>query len=445
MNEFVKELPKIPLIKENIYGAPPEPGIYIFMNGQGDPHYVGKSVSLRDRLKSYISPAVIGKTKEMVKESSFFTIIRVNSELESLLLEAKLIKMLIPKYNIELKDDKHPLYIKITRDAYPRVITARKSDLESDLASYGPFPSSFIVKNFLKKIRRIIPYSDHQLGKKACLYNQIGLCSPCPNVIEALTDPHEKKKFHKIYKKNIRLIKDILDGKIDKVYEHFRRKMTQFSLKSDFENAIKMRDQLRNLEYITQSITAPREFLKNPNLLNNIRAEESEDISMMLAPYFGKRKYKRVECYDIAHLGGSKPTASMVTFVDGEADKGLYRRFKIDKSSGGDDYKSLKEVAVRRSKHLQDWGEPDLMIIDGGKGQVTEFTKVFQKYDIPIVGLAKRFETVIIPIDTAKKLFHEVRLRQGKLRNYFQRIRNEAHRFARRYHHHLVEKEYKIV
>ncbi len=448
--KFENSLSKIALTRENVLNAPQEPGIYIFWKDENIPQYVGKSISLKNRLLSYLAQPLETKTREMVKGSNSFSYIRVGSELESLLLEAKLIRLLTPKYNIELKDDKNPLYIKITKDQFPLILTARrKEENEKNLSFYGPFPSSTIVKKVLKMIRRIIPFATHLPQKRVCLYSQIGLCNPCPSYINNIDDLKMQKDMKKTYLRNIRLIKNILDGKINNVNLSLQKEMEVYSRREDYENAARVRNQIRNLEYISQSIQNPMEFIKNPNLLADIRNKEEEELEYIINHFFTPRIIKRIECYDIAHLAGTNPTASMVTFINGESDKNLYRRFRIDPKNGGNDVGSLREVAKRRLRHLGDpsedgtgWGRPDLMIIDGGKGQVTAFMEQFKNEGIPIIGLAKRFETFVIPVsDGMGPSFKLIRLKRGPLLDLVQRIRNEAHRFARSYHHKLINKQ----
>ena len=184
---------KSPLNKKQITKSPETPGIYMFWNITEKPIYVGKSNSLKKRLASYLSSHLLAKTSQMIGEAKFFSVVRTNSELEALLLEAKLVKYLKPKYNIQLKDDKHPLYIRITSEDYPQILTARRIDEEKEsLAFYGPFPSSSNVKSVLKMLRRIIPYAQHKVTKRACFYSQIGLCKPCPSVIEKEKDITKK-------------------------------------------------------------------------------------------------------------------------------------------------------------------------------------------------------------------------------------------------------------
>jgi excinuclease ABC subunit C len=330
----------------------------------------------------------------------------------------------MPKYNSASKDDKHPLYIKITKEKYPRVITVRKNDDIPTLSLFGPFPSSTSVYSVLRMLRRIFPFSDHKLGKRACIYSHMGLCVPCPNTI---TTKEEETK----YLKNIKSIKAILSGRIKTVQSQLDTEMKAFSTKENFEEANKVLDQIQKLDYITQSRIPSESYLENPNLNEDIRTKEIAHLKSLLISYFSSiGSLERIECYDIAHLAGSSPTASMVTFIGGEPDKSLYRHFRIKKARGGDDYDSLAEVAKRRKKYFGSWGKPDLIIVDGGKGQVTAFNK--EIIDIPVIGIAKRVETLIVGKN-------QIRL-NGLGLNLIQRLRDEAHRFARVYHHKLVSK-----
>lgn len=415
MNSLSKQLRKLP----------EDPGVYFFWQ-KGTPIYIGKAKNLKNRVGSYFSQNLIAKTKAMVEEADSLTFIKVESELESLLLEANLIRKNQPKYNSVSKDDKHPLYITITKDEFPRIITTRQT------GTYGPFPSSSTVRSVLKMIRRIFPYSDHKIGKRACIYHQIGLCNPCPSTIRS-----QKEKL--LYLKNIRKIRAILSGKFNLVRRELTKEMDSLSRNNSFEEAGAIRDQIARLDYITQPIIPGEYFLENPNLLTEIRKEELNDLKKILIEFIKiEGGLTRIECYDIAHLAGTNPTASMVTFVNGVPDKTLYRHFKIRQLKGADDLSSMKEVAKRRIKYLKAWGAPDLIIVDGGKTQVNAFKSSFNETNIPIIGLAKRFETLIIP---AAAGFKEVRLKRGSALKLVQRIRDEAHRFARIYHHHLLKRE----
>jgi excinuclease ABC subunit C len=439
-------LNKIPLTKENVKNARRDVGIYVFWDENQKPLYVGKSTNLHNRLESYLRNDLETKTRTMIALARYFSTIAVTSEIESLLLEAKLVKENQPKYNIQLKDDKTPLYIKITKDEFPKVVTARKADiLEGDTAIYfGPFPSSSTVKMILRLLRRIFPYANHAPTNRPCLYSQLGLCKPCPSSIVHIEDPRVFNQMKREYRKNISYIKLVLSGRMKRVRKTLEKRMNDYAKIEAFEEAKKVRELLEKFDYITQPVNPAHYFLKNPNLVSDIRNTETREIVHLIKPHMLiDHPIRRIECFDIAHLSGTHPTASMVTFIDGESDKTLYRHFKIKQKKGNDDYASLAEVAKRRKYHLEDWGRPDLIIVDGGKGQLGVFMNVLGDTKIPIVGLAKRFETLVIPSTNSfgENTTVEVRIPEGPALNLAQRIRNEAHRFARRLHHMQIHRE----
>lgn len=360
----------------------------------------------------------------MMSEAESLDFIEVGSELEALLLEAKLIRANMPKYNSASKDDKHPLYIKITKEEFPRIITVRKNDEKPTLAIFGPFPSSGSVYSVLRMLRRIFPYSDHKLGKRACIYSHMGLCDPCPNVITTQDDI-------KRYLRNIKSIKAILFGRIKSVQKELEAQMKRYSESQKYEEAAGVFEQIQRLDYITQAHVPVENYLKNPNLNEDIRLKEIGELKEVVKKFFPAINIlKRIECYDVAHLGGTSPTASMVTFINGEPDKSLYRHFRIKKARGGDDYDSLKEVARRRKKYFDSWGKANLIIVDGGRGQIKAFKSEISV--VPVIGIAKRYETLIVGGNSLRIT--------GPALNLIQRIRDEAHRFARSYHHKLVSK-----
>jgi excinuclease ABC subunit C len=429
-------------LKENIRKTPEEPGVYIYSDKDKNTLYIGKSNNLRRRIESYLSSSVTGKTKILVNQIEYFETIVVNSDLEALLLEAELVGKYKPPFNIQLKDDKHPLYIKITKDKYPSVLTARKRDLKKNDTYFGPFPRSSNVKYVLKLLRRIFPFSQHKVGKRPCLYSQIGLCNPCPNVIENITNKKGKQKLRRQYLGNIRSIKAVLSGRIKYVKRDLEKQMKKYSKNESYEEAKTVKNKIDRLNYITQPIIPAKYYIENPNLIDEIRFQETEALANILNKFISIPSLKRIECFDVAHLAGDQPTASMVTFINGEADKYLYRHFKIRQKKGDDDIASLSEVGKRRKKYLSTWGVPDLIIVDGGKVQAKAFKQIFSDENIAVVGLAKRQETLVFPIKKDHKYFYkETVLKRGPALNLVQRLRNEAHRFARRYHHHLLKKQ----
>jgi excinuclease ABC subunit C len=416
----IKKLAKHPSSKKSIKLVPETPGIYIFWGGC-KVIYIGKAINLKNRLESYFTINLAPKTRNMVGESTDISFIEVTSEIEALLLEAKLIKLFQPKYNFIAKDDKHALYIKIYDYTYPIIKPVRKSDLEDTLAIFGPFPSSQKVYSVLGFLRKNFHYSDHKLGKKTCIYNQIGLCSPCPNAIEQMTDGKEKIIEKKRYLKNIYTIQKILDGNINKVIRSLEKEMKRLSKNEKYEEAVSIRSQIESLRYITQKSFSESQFLKNPNLSEDIKNEELKALRHILKV----SPLDRIECYDISHISGYLATASMVTFVDGIADKSLYRKFRIKKSKNSD-VEVMSEIAQRRANNIKNWGIPNIIFVDGGEPQANAFRKVFDKYHIPVAAITKGREEFDFPIPQALKLIT--------------RIRDESHRFAKKYHSLLFKK-----
>jgi excinuclease ABC subunit C len=428
MQKLLENLPKIRITSDFLKDVPETPGIYAFFR-DSEVLYIGKAINLKRRISSYFDLDLQIKTAKMISEATHLSFIQVSSELEALLLEAKLIRAYMPHYNIAAKDDKHPLYIRITKEKYPRIITARKiAESEKNIAFYGPFPSSRSVYMVLRMLRRIFPYSDHKLGKRGCIYSHIGLCNPCPNEVELMTDNGERKDAIKKYLRNIKNLKSILDGRIETVSKDMEKEMNNFSKAENYEQAAEVRNQISHLEYITRPQMPSEFYMQNPNLYEDQRRAEIKELKKLVKI----KNLVRIECFDIAHLSGTNATASMVTFINGEADKNYYRHFKIKRAKGGDDYGSMREVAERRKRNFADWGTPDLIIVDGGVGQVKAFTSIIYINEVPVVGIAKHPDRLIVGTEKIKL--------EGPALKLVSRMRDEAHRFARRYHHSLISK-----
>ena len=436
---MIKKLKKIIFNDENILKTPELTGVYVFWSKR-KPLYIGKSVNLKARIKSYKSLKLSLKTAKMISLADFFSYVVVSSEIEALLIEAKIVNTLQTPYNIQLKDDKHPLYIRITKDKFPMVLTARKiNKSEPNLAFFGPFPSSVSVKKTLSLIRKVFPFSQHLPGRKVCIYSQMDLCKPCPSEIENENNMELKKKLISEYRTNIRLIGRFLDGNMNAVIKTLYKEM---KVKVDlelFEDAAKIKSQIRAIEYITTPKYSVGAYLENPNFIEDVKRKETESLKKILSHFFKIKNIRRIECFDVAHLSGLFPVASMVTFIDAVPEKNYYRHFKIRQRNSRDDISNLSEVAKRRIKHLTDWGKPDLIVVDGGKGQVGVFIREFEKTGIPIIGIAKGRETLVIPEKTLPITYSLLNLRQDPALYLIQRLRNEAHRFSRKLHHKLLK------
>ncbi|RJR28226.1 hypothetical protein C4564_06005 [Candidatus Microgenomates bacterium] len=419
---------KLQANKKSMANAPISPGVYLFKNAQGTVLYVGKAKNLRNRLKSYYQSNLLPKTKNMIHNAANINYIEVSSEFEALLLEAKLVRKYQPKYNIELRDDKSPLYIVITAEDFPRILTIRQTQITSFKIKhiYGPFISGSSARSIIKNIRRVVPFAQHKPGNRSCVLSQIGLCDPCPLKKMSLKDKSR-------YKKNVRRVNTILSGRAKYIQRDLEKEMRMRSKFEDYESAGKIKTQIAALNELLSRHTPESAYIQNPMLIEDIRDKEIFDLSTILNKHLYVSKLNRIECYDIAHLGGTYPTASMVTFVNAEADKRYYRHFKV--SHNNSDVDNIQEVLKRRLTHLSDWGTPDLIIVDGGKPQVSKALEVVK--NIPLVGLAKHYETLVIKKEDK---YIELRLQRGPALNLIQRLRDEAHRFARRLHHKQVSK-----
>jgi len=393
-------------IKEKIKNLPATPGVYIMKSKEADVLYVGKASSLKKRVASYFLRNVSLKTGFLMEKVYDIDYIECNSEEQALVLEAALIKEKKPKYNIALRDDKSYPYVEITREQFPRIFITRKRINKKSLY-FGPYPEVGILKSVLNMIRRIFPYCSCKCFKKTeCLFSHIKLCpAPCAGKIsEAL------------YKENIEAIVRVLKGEREELISLLRVKMRKLSKESKFEEAAAVRDKIVALENLykgkslTHELISLKEILQLPSL-----------------PL-------RIEAIDISSLSGTNATGSVVVFKNAVADKNLYRRYRIKEVFSTDDYAMMAEVVRRRYARLscEEKGMPELIIIDGGLGHVQaakiELDKLQLK--IPVIGIAKRNEEIWFP-DSRKPL---VIPKTNAALHLIQRLRDEAHRFARKYH-----------
>lgn len=416
--------------------APHKSGVYIFRDLNDSVLYVGKAIDLYSRISSYFSDSNpnVGlspnrglnvKTNVMVKQIASLDTIIVESELEALILEANLIKKYLPPFNVRLTDDKDYLYIGITRENFPKVITLRKQDLPAGRQGlkkvkkfFGPFPSGKTVKETLKMLRRVFPWCAGSRDR-ACFYYHLGLCpGACVGLIS-------KQDYNKI----IRRFTKFLEGKKEELEAELSTEMMKLSHSQEFEKAAKIKKMLDGISYLTQT-NRTKLYLENPNFLEDERKlalkQLQKDLNLSKLP-------ERIEGYDISNISGKDAVGSMVVLTNGEVDKSQYRKFKIHIAGRPNDVGMHKEMIRRRLKH-QEWKFPDLIIVDGGRGQVRGVNNELRimNYAIPIFGLAKRMEWLYPPQGEIIKLS-----RKSQSLKLLQRLRDESHRFAIAYHRKL--------
>lgn len=366
-------------IKEKLKKLPKDPGVYVMKDASGTIIYIGKAKNLKNRVSSYFKGAHDAKVTAMVSHIADLEWFVVNTENDALFLEANLINKHKPKYNILLKDDKKFPYIQITDDGKIKVVRTNRGEGQI----YGPYFNGIYVKYLMDIIRSIY----HNDPTKA---------------------------------------RDFLSGKCyDEVVAVMTNRMQQASALQQFElaiayrNVLQMIDRLRNRARIQTTAEDANAFT-----LGACR-ELGEVLGLTKTP-------RKIECFDISHTDGEYVVASMVVFVDGVADKNQYRRFRIKHGQGNNDYLSMQETLTRRLRH-KEWTYPDLIVIDGGKGQLNVVPKV---EGITYISLAEKFELVFTTTQEAPVILsrHSYALR------LLQRIRDEAHRFAITYHKKLRDK-----
>lgn len=407
------------LNKAIIKDAPDSPGVYLMKDARGGVLYAGKAVSLKRRLASYFVLSHSAKTEAMLSNAARVDLIGARTEAEALLLEARLIKRYKPKYNISLKDDKSYPFVKITKEKFPSIFICRGR--KDDGATYlGPFTSAKLLRQALKIARSVFGFRDCPCripSKRPSLYYRLGLCpGPCIGAISG-----------KEYKNVVRGVRMFLEGRYEDVIRKLSAKMRELSRQQRFEQAAVVRDKINALGAVSPGT----------GLLGQ-RRRESEALKELLGL---KLMPRRIEAFDISNISSTAAVGSMVSFYEGLPDKDNYRRFKIKSVSGIDDYAMMREVVRRRYGRLMKEGReyPDLVIIDGGTGHLNSAVGVLEelRLNIPVISIAKQEEKVYV-----KGRQEPLKLNlDSPAMHLIQRVRNEAHRFALKYHRLLRRKK----
>lgn len=328
------------------------------------------------------------------------------SEIDALLLEANLIRKFFPHYNVSWKDGKSYPLIEITRDKIPVVRSVHK-ELNPKSRYFGPYPTGSDLTSLLRFLRRLFPYvsQKHSPGQR-CFRSHLGLC-PCPDF----------ENYHQTIKQLILF----LSGKRQTVQKQLEKAMQDASDNQNYELAERIKNKIEKLAYVTAPRTKPWEYEVNPNLSVDRRSEELNALKKLL----NLPNLNKIECYDVSNTSGKLATAAQVTFIDGLPEKSLYRRYRIKRQGKPSDVAMIKEVLTRRQKSSIPL--PDLIVIDGGKEHLVDLP-------VPVIGLAKRLETVFSAEKTIQLPIGHPALA------LLQRLRDEAHRFSRRYHFLLRQK-----
>lgn len=451
-------------LESKLKTLPRTPGVYFHKSSSGEIIYVGKAAVLKNRVKQYFREQrdMDVKTRALVAEIDDTDWVETDSEVDALFLESEMVKRYMPRYNILLRDDKSLLYVRINmKDEWPHIsFTRNPADDGADY--FGPYYNGFAIRKALRYLRKVFPYytSEPKSSSRPDLDVHIGL-SPTP---ETTSDE---------YRQSLRKLIRYIEGGRKTIVSELEREMKQAAKSQNFESAALLRNKINNLRELQSRIMfGDKEFMdiSKDKALSGLR-----DLLLL------EESPVRIEGYDVSHMGGANVVASMVVFSNGVSNRAEYRKFKMTKQQN-DDYASMYETIWRRTspKNMKSWGAPDLILIDGGKGQLDSAIRALEdhKLTFPIVSVAKREEEIIIHktrsnIDTStlKMLVNQtepgvavessgeyyiVNLHAGQVNagshsgnlrgnvtvgaNYtdivklFQRIRDESHRFAVSYH-----------
>ncbi|OGH88801.1 MAG: hypothetical protein A3J93_01790 [Candidatus Magasanikbacteria bacterium RIFOXYC2_FULL_42_28] len=422
-------------IQKKLKKLPDAPGVYLFYNSKKELIYVGKATSLRSRVRSYFRGARSSRPiEQMMHEVVDIKVEVTDSVLEAIILEGKYIKEKQPKYNVDWRDDKSWNYLVVTKDKFPKVLVVRQHELDGDSSSaraslgmtkngarshltlalpsgrgrknvFGPYPGLNTAAT-LKILRSLFLYSTCSPGQtRPCFYRQIGLCL---GVCDGGITPAEYRQ------KVINPLKLFLSGQKKSLLRSLNTKMVQASRVENFEEAGRLRNQIKALNRIQDIALLNKSFTIDPS---------------------GQSGEMRIEGYDISNLGATGKVGSMVVFKGGVPSKTDYRKFNIKTVVGQSDVDCLKEVLSRRLKHSE-WPMPAVFLIDGGVPQVNAVKSVLNnlKIDIPVVGIAKgakRKRNDLVVVGTNAKI-QDMPVPKWAQKNLevLIKVRDEAHRFA---------------
>jgi len=425
-------------VNDRLAQIPKLPGVYIMRDVIGGIIYIGKAKSLKDRISSYFNADINSKAAAIIAAMRKIDYILCVSEREALIVERQLINKIKPHFNSMWKDDKAYPYIKFSiSEDFPRLAFTRKKIRDSSLY-FGPYPQVFYVKKLVRwlvKLFRIRPckmdLSEDSLPEekdvKSCLYYHTGMCAaPCLGRITS-----------EDYREKIKSVELFLNGRFKKLEEEWRSQMFDLSMDMRYEEAKEIRDRLYALESMSERVMIT-EITQDEITRSIQRADSINELKNVLRL---KRPPAVIEGFDNSNIQGANAVASMVRFQNGLADKKNYRRFKIKTVIGADDFMSMREVVFRRYSSLIRKNEkmPDLILIDGGKGQLGAALNALEDLNsqIPVVSLAKKNEEIFLP-NRDKPL---ILSRHSAALKLLQSVRDEAHRFAVTYHRRLRAKE----
>lgn len=426
-------------LEKKLKTLPRTPGVYFHKSKTGEIIYVGKAAVLKNRVRQYFQSTrdMDVKTKALVEEIHDTDWVETESEIDALFLESEMVKRYMPRFNILLRDDKSQTFIRIdTKSEWPTVSFTR-NPIDDGATYFGPYYNGFAIKKALRFLRRVFPYytKPPKPGMRPDLDAHIGL-SPRPGVTS------------EEYRASLRQLIRYIEGERKLIIRDLEKEMKHAAKARDFERAASLRNKISDLQSLQQKIMfGDKEFMDISK--DKALSDLVELLGLQRAPV-------RIEGYDISHMGGTNVVASMVVFTNGVSDRANYRKFKTRIEHNNDFYNMNETIGRRLSdKNLKAWGVPDLILIDGGKGQLDAALKARDEKGslIPFIGLAKREEQIVIDHARSRVALNKDKLKamdgyvtssedftlinlphNSHIIKLLQRIRDESHRFAVSYH-----------
>ena len=419
-----------PKLKEKLKELPHEPGVYFHKNRAGEVIYVGKAAVLKNRVRQYFqSPErKDAKTRALVAEIDDTDWIVVDTEMDALFLESEMIKRYMPKWNILLRDDKSVTYVRIDMKSKIPYVTMTRNPEDDGAEYFGPYYGKTAIARALRILRKIFPYYDRPYTGRKTLNTDLGLT---PGIEVGRTNERE-------YKHNLRRMISYLKGNRKRLVRDIEKLMYEAAANGEYERAAEYRNQFFGLKGLgTKIVFSDKEFL---DISSDRALQDLQDILKL------KKPPVRIEGYDISHQSGTNVVGSMVCFINGTADRTKYRRFKLRKQQNNDP-ESMNEVLTRRLHHLDDWGRPDLIVLDGSVGQLSAVREACEEQGVPIIGRDKSGDhsknaRVRIVIPEGEEDYRMVELApDSHIAKLIARIDDESHRFAIQYHTLLKRKD----
>jgi excinuclease ABC subunit C len=454
---------KTQALQDKLKTLPRSSGVYFHKSQSGEIIYVGKAAVLKNRVRQYFQSTrdMDIKTRVLVEEIYDTDWVETESEIDALFLESEMVKRYMPRFNILLRDDKSQTFIRIDMKSEWPTVSFTRNPFDDSAEYFGPYYNGYVIKKALRYLRKVFPYftTAPKGSGRPDLDSHIGL-SPRPG-----TTPAE-------YKATLKRLIRYMEGGRSTIVRELEKEMHGAAKNHEFEAAAIIRNKISDLKSLQQKIMfGDREFLD---------ISKDKALSSLVTLLGLPKTPARIEGYDISHMSGTNVVASMVVFTNGVSDRAGYRKFKT-RIEQNDDYYNMHETLQRRlsEKNIKAWGKPDLLLIDGGKGQLEAALKAVEEYglSIPTISIAKREEELIVhrtrsnigtdtliefmkhpPPDVAVTVsgdYYIVNLHVGQLNasahsknlrsasihatysdvtKLFQRIRDESHRFAVSYH-----------